>query len=381
MPGERIKYLLEAYFQGTASDQEVNELMQLIDQDGNDESVNQMLDSLWNNFAPGGQVWPDAKKSELFANIKARTALQQPPIVRRLRTWHWVAAAAVAGIIATIVFYPRPNKISAPSIMAAAQHTDISPGKDRAILTLQDGTKLDLDSLQDSNATAYGFSKQHNEIVFSPADQQIAYNTLTTPKGGKYRLTLPDGSKVWINAASSIRFPTAFEGKSREVTLTGEAYFEIAPNATQAFHVKVKDMDVQVLGTHFNVMAYDDEASINTTLLEGAVKVSRGSQSHILKPGQQSVSDNQGRLSINAADIEEVMAWKNDQFIFKACDFATVMRQIARWYDVSVIYKGKVPEGKYSGIIGRNNNISQVLNILRASGVSFEISNNTIIVE
>jgi ferric-dicitrate binding protein FerR (iron transport regulator) len=186
---------------------------------------------------------------------------------------------------------------------------------------------------------------------------------------------------VWINAASSLRFPTAFQGNTREVTLTGEAYFEIAPNATQAFHVKVKDMDVQVLGTHFNVMAYDDEASINTTLLEGAVKVSRGSQSHILKPGQQSVSDNQGRLSINAADIEEVMAWKNDQFIFKACDFATVMRQIARWYDVSVIYKGKVPEGKYSGIIGRNNNISQVLNILRASGVSFEISNNTIIVE
>ncbi|MBO9732625.1 MAG: FecR domain-containing protein [Chitinophaga sp.] len=381
MPGERIKYLLEAYFQGTASDQEVNELMQLISQDGNDESMHQLLDNLWNNFVPDGQIWSDAKKSALFANITAKTASRQSPVARRLRTWHWAAAAVVAGIIATLVFYPRQNHTSTPSVVAAAQHHDISPGKDRAILTLQGGIQLDLDSLQDSNATAYGFSKQQNEIVFSPAEQQVTYNTLTTPKGGKYRLTLPDGSKVWINAASSLRFPTAFQGNTREVTLTGEAYFEIAQQATQAFHVKVKDMDVQVLGTHFNVMAYDDEATINTTLLEGAVKVSRGAQSGILKAGQHAIADKQGQLSIGTADIEEAMAWKNDLFIFKACDFATVMRQIARWYDVSVIYKGKIPEGKYAGVIGRNNNISQVLNILRASGVSFEINNNTIVVE
>jgi len=386
MPDIRLQYLLEIYFKGTASQQETMELMRILEKEEFNEDLQSLLDGMWSRFLPEEEAWTEEKKAEQFDEVLHKVALHQVP-VKRMNNWYRVAAAAVVGgIVATAAFFYTTNHatVQKPEIIVAKKVVnDIPPGKDRAILTMQDGTKVDLDSLQKNSAAAYGFQKKNgNEIAFNEASSQtITYNTLATPKGGKYKLMLPDGSMVWLNAASTLRFPTAFQGSSREVTLTGEAYFEIAENAKQPFHVKVNDMDVQVLGTHFNVMAYDDESTVNTTLLQGSVKVSQGSRSNILKPGQLSAIDKEGAMKISEADVEETMAWKNDLFVFRSYDFKKVMRQVERWYNVTVEYKSKIPEGKYSGMIGRNNNISQVLNILKASGISFKINDNTIVVE
>lgn len=386
MPDNRMQYLLEAYFKGTATAKETIELIGLLEKDNNNEDIQALLDSMWRDFSPQDQTWTKEKKNDQFGKIFQKIEHHQAP-VRRIKNWYKVAAAAVVtGIVVTAAFFYSTHRSPAslpPPIVYNNTPNDVAPGKDRAYLTLQDGTKVELDSLQNNNAVAYGFEKKNgNEIAFNEGSaQNISYNTLSTPKGGKYKLMLPDGTLVWLNAASTIYFPTAFEGNTREVSITGEAYFEIAQNAKKPFHVKVKDVDVQVLGTHFNVMAYDDEPTINTTLLEGAVKVSQGSHSNILKPGQLSAVDKDGVIKLSNADIEETMAWKNDLFVFKEYDFAKIMRQIERWYDVTVVYKNKIPGGHFSGEIGRNNNISQVFSILQASGVSFKISGNTVTIE
>jgi ferric-dicitrate binding protein FerR (iron transport regulator) len=386
MPDIRLQYLLEIYFKGTASEQETMELMRILEKEEFNEDLQSLLDSMWSRFLPEEETWTEEKKAEQFDEVLQRIKTHRAP-VKRMTTWYRVAAAAViVGIVATAAFFHTTNHatVQKTEVIAAKKIVnDVPPGKDRAILTLQNGTKVDLDSLQKSNAAMYGFQKKNdNEIAFNDGSSQtITYNTLATPKGGKYKLMLPDGSMVWLNAASTLRFPTAFQGNTREVTVTGEAYFEIAPNAKQPFHVKVNDMDVQVLGTNFNVMAYDDENTVNTTLLQGSVKVSQGNNSGLLKPGQFSAIDKEGAIKIREADVEETIAWKNDMFVFRAYDFKKVMRQLERWYNVTVVYKSKIPEGKYSGMIGRNNNISQVLNILKASGISFNINDNTIIVE
>ncbi len=201
-------------------------------------------------------------------------------------------------------------------------------------------------------------------------DQQgVVYNTLSAPTGGQFQLVLPDGSKVWLNSSSSIRFPTEFSGEERKVELTGEAYFEVAKNPTLPFRVSVSGMYVEVLGTHFNIMAYGDESSIKTTLLEGSVRVTKGSSAKVLTPGQQSKMNLKGDINVVDADLEQVIAWKNGYFQFSSDDIETIMRQVARWYDIKVVYKDKIPGGGFSGIVSRKNNISRVLKILQDGGV------------
>jgi ferric-dicitrate binding protein FerR (iron transport regulator) len=216
----------------------------------------------------------------------------------------------------------------------------------------------------------------------------LAYNTIATPRGGQYQLVLADGSKVWLNASSGLRYPTAFTGKERRVELTGEGYFEVAKNASMPFHVQVNQMDVEVLGTHFNINAYDDESAVKTTLLEGSVKVVKRETANVkenpivLQPGQQAEMKPHSPLAINhSPNIEEVMAWKNGLFQFKAAGIETVLRQAARWYDVEFVYKGNIPE-KFSGQISRSANAEQLLKILELTGkVKFEINGKTIIVK
>jgi ferric-dicitrate binding protein FerR (iron transport regulator) len=210
--------------------------------------------------------------------------------------------------------------------------------------------------------------------------KEIVYNTLSTPRGGQYQLILQDGTKVWLNSSSSIHFPTTFRGRERKVAITGEAYFEVAKNSAMPFKITVKDVEVRVLGTHFNIMAYDDENSINTTLLEGSVKISKGSSNKMLAPGEESIVNKNGDINVIVADIEEVMAWKNGWFQFNAADIQKVMRQISRWYDVEIVYEGKIPISHFSGMISRGNNISQVLAILKAGGVQLKIEGRKIIV-
>jgi transmembrane sensor len=270
--------------------------------------------------------------------------------------------------------------------------TDIQPGGNKALLTLADNTTIVLDSAANGLISTQGSMKveklQNGLLSYTINGRQVTesdeafYNTITTPRGGQYKVTLSDGTKVWLNAASSIRFPVAFTGNTRRVEVTGETYFEVAPNEKMPFVVKAPNEEIEVLGTHFNVNAYDDEPALRTTLLEGKVKISSATGStQFLSPGQQSVLNKNGKINVvDNADTEEAVAWINGRFQFKSADLRTMLRQIGRWYDVDVEYRGDV-DLHFTGQLTRNENVSRVFEKLELTGeVHFSIEGRKIIV-
>jgi transmembrane sensor len=303
--------------------------------------------------------------------------------------------AAAAFLIAALGVYFYMNRHQKPNVAnttipaSTIGKTDLPPGGNRATLTLANGQTIILDSAAKGNLATEGKTN-----IVKTADGQLAYdskdavtdvyyNTVSTPKGGQYQLTLSDGSKIWMNAASALRFPTAFTRKERLVELDGEAYFEVAKDAQMPFIVKLKNgATVQVLGTHFNVMAYGEEQDIKTTLIEGSVKVLSGSSAAMLKPGQQALSptsNDDSPLRINKdANIEETIAWKNGIFQFNNADLKTVMRQIARWYDVEISYEGELPEKRFTGRMPRLLKASELLSGIEYVGVHFKIEGKKI---
>jgi ferric-dicitrate binding protein FerR (iron transport regulator) len=306
------------------------------------------------------------------------------------RRWIRYAAAAVLILaVASLAWLYKP--VPGPQKIAKVNN-EIMPGGNKAVLTLADGSSITLDSAGTGNLARQGNTKilkpDSGRLVYevSGAAGAVAYNTLSTPKGGQFMVTLPDGSRVWLNAVSTLTYPTAFSGRERNVDLTGEAYFEIAENAAQPFHVHVKvpgsgnTMEVQVLGTHFNIMAYSDEKKINATLMEGAVKIIHGNSKNLLKPGEQAVVNPAGPVEIRKnVDTEEVIAWKNGQFMFKSIALTDIMRQVARWYDVEVVYE-RHPDIRLSGIVNRNIPISEILKLFESNGANFKIEGKRIIV-
>jgi ferric-dicitrate binding protein FerR (iron transport regulator) len=207
---------------------------------------------------------------------------------------------------------------------------------------------------------------------------------MSTPVGRQYELMLADGSRVWLNAASSITFPTSFSTSERRVQITGEAYFEVAHDKSRPFHVSVNGLDVQVLGTHFNINSYDNEPAIKTTLLEGEVKVTKGNSSILIAPGEQAVAMNTSNsLSIkNGVDLDKVMAWKNGKFVFQDANIKEIMRQLERWYGITVSYSENATDEEFVGVISRNVNLSQILEMLKKTGrVSFDIQDKNVIVK
>jgi ferric-dicitrate binding protein FerR (iron transport regulator) len=249
---------------------------------------------------------------------------------------------------------------------------------DTGMLAQQGGTKvLKLTNGQLTYKTAASYKLQ--------ATSRPVYNIISTPRGGQYRVILPDGSKVWLNAASSLRFPTAFAGTARIVTLTGEAYFDIAPDRNMPFKVQTGDRQVEVLGTQFNIMAYSNEDMINTTLVDGAVRVSaitgQPGEGLRLKPGQQATSHlGSAAITAHEVDTETVVAWKNGSFQFDSNDIQTVMRQIERWYDVDVHYAGKAPAGHFSGTVGRDQSLMKVLRLFEEFDLKFKIEGKNLTV-
>ena len=303
------------------------------------------------------------------------------------------AALLILGAGGYFFFFNRSSKeiISAGKI--EKQKNDLPPGTDKALLTIANGSTIALDNSRTgiivnqggTTVTNQGAQLEYNATGAKPVDEVVSYHTLSTPRGGQYQLLLPDGSKVFLNAASSIRFPTSFAGKERIVEITGEAYFEVKHNASMPFKVKInagEGGDVEVLGTNFNVNAYADEAIINTTLIEGSVKFSKNSAVVVLKPGEQVQLINRGQLKlIEHADVDAVMAWKNGMFSFHASNIKTVMQQITRWYDVEVEYAGEVKETFFVKM-SRNTNVSNVFKILETTGgVHFDINGRKIIVK
>jgi transmembrane sensor len=328
------------------------------------------------------------------------------PLWRQPRVW-WVAAGTIL-IMATAGYFAMNNKPvatkTAETTKPVVQPMVVVPGGNKAVLTLADGSTIVLDSAANGALTQQGaatiMKKQDGELVYKAEgktnDNGIVWNTIGTPRGGQYQVVLPDGTKVWLNAVTALRFPTTFTGNERVVELTGEAYFEVSPLLASPkgggkkipFIVNVQPSfggagggQVEVLGTHFNVKAYSDETSIKTTLLEGAVKMSSAKGEYLMKPGQQASINKDGKMSLDEnADVDEAVAWKNGRFQFNEADVETVMRDIARWYDVTIEYAGKVPTEKFEGEIPRNSSITEVFKILELSNVHCKIEGKKITV-
>jgi hypothetical protein len=305
-----------------------------------------------------------------------------------------LAAASLTGLlIIGSLFWNSRKSGRTPTVTFSQKNgapgKEIPPGGNKAILTLANGSSIVLGDVKNGALAQQGNTtivKADGKLSYETAQKQngsMLFNTIVTPRGGQYQVVLPDGSEVWLNAASSLRFPTAFTGKDRRVEITGEAYFEIAKDAARPFFVKVGNSEVQVLGTHFDIMAYAEESTLKTTLIEGSVRFVNGRNTSILTPGQQSRLDKDGGISIAGnIDAGEVLAWKNGLFHFENAGIEDVMRQLSRWYDVDVSYSN-IKEGNYFyADIPRTTNLSDALKALSLTGkVHFEIQGKKIIVE
>jgi ferric-dicitrate binding protein FerR (iron transport regulator) len=297
-------------------------------------------------------------------------------------------AAIILLFISTGLYFYSNRVISEPEQFAEIDvRNDILPGYNKAILTLADGSKISLDDAANGLLASQGniaITKTDNgQIVYEKNNvdkskfmsNRSAINTIQTPKGGKYQIRLPDGSKVWLNSASTLSYPTTFAGNERKVQLKGEAYFEISPNKNVPFRVESENQIVEVLGTHFNINSYDDEDYVKTTLLEGSVKVilssnpNEVSKTRLLKPGEQSLTkSSQSGIRIENVDTEKAVAWKNGYFKFRNTPIKEIMREIERWYDVELVYEGKIPSDEFTGFISNDVKISAVLKIMEESG-------------
>lgn len=300
----------------------------------------------------------------------------------------WMAAASLLLILAVGFLWKSPiwRKGGMADLIQGEARLGyaIQPGGDLATLTLADGSVITLDSNANGDLGLEGKARVLNfngalSYLSSADGDRIVFNTLNTPKGGQYRLVLSEGTKVWLNSASSLRYPATFSGDEREVELAGEAYFEVASMADKPFRVKVSEKGyVKVTGTSFNVNAYTDERNVNTTLLKGAVDVYLvGGPSVSLKPGQQALMGDRIRV-FEDVNVEEAVGWKEGWFHFNRADIGTIMRQVSRWYDVEVVFEGTPSEKTFSGVVSRENDISQVLLIMERSGVRFRIEGRRI---
>jgi len=384
--------LLDRYLSGACSPEEQKQVEQWLDRQETGDNAWAQMD------ASAKAAW----MASLYRDIRHTVAagdepniIQAPVIPFYRRTLFRVSAAAmVLLLLGSGMYYWLGRQKPATTVAVRQPARDVAPGGNKAVLTLAGGEQIVLDSAANGLLTQQGgtgIHKQDGQIVYDrpraadPGYQALVYNTMTTPRGGQYQLTLPDGTKVWLNAASSIHYPTAFAGKERRVSVTGEVYFEVA-HTGNPFIVEInaasgKQAEVEVLGTHFNINAYDDEPAIHTTLLEGKVRISAGGT--ILLPGQQaqlSVAGGSPQV-VSRVDTEQVMAWKNHLFKFDSVDLKKVMRQLARWYNIDVSYEGNAPVSEmFFGEMQRSLNLSQVLKGLGGMGVHFRIEGRRLIV-
>ncbi|SFE34198.1 FecR family protein [Chitinophaga sp. CF118] len=387
MSDQLLEDLMRRYFNGTVTPQEEEELMQLLADSKNEDALKAVMDDVWQETRNIPPVYTEEQSQKLLHEIISVKHISG----RNRKIWWGSAAAAVLLLIlAGGRWLIHPDNKQQLLGQKSGNVSDIAPGGNKATLTLANGNVIVLEDAQNG-----ALSKQGTVTVIKLKSGQLAYNnghesasgepaamnTLSTPRGGQYQVTLPDGTIVWLNSASSITFPTAFTGKTRQVQLKGEAYFEVATNAQQPFMVKVNKMEVQVLGTSFNLMAYADEQAIKTTLVDGAVKVKQENKDVVLKPGQQAQLDDNGDMKVVKADLDATIAWKNGLFTFNDATIEDVMRQLGRWYDMEIVYPEGIPQDHFRGEMFRNENMSSVLKILEASGVNLNVQGRKIIVK
>ena len=406
MQPKRIKELLQLYKEASITEAELKELEAIISGDNSGSLTVPALKELMEEDKEGISYDPE-RFDPLFEQVlkvdrltgdapeKPVVSLSRKSSVPARRTWIRYAAAVVllAGT-GSYLFFSKMGRQTADTenenqAVRLEQAPAIAPGDNRAVLVLANGQTILLDSAANGS-----LAQQGNVSVQKLEDGQLAYlgtgaptgpvgfNSIVTPRGGQYSIMLPDGTKVWLNSASSLRYPVAFTGKTREVELSGEGYFEVAANKKMPFRVKTSGITVNVLGTSFNIMAYSNEESVNTTLVEGAVKVSGAGSDVLLQPGEQAKAPNsEGKIKVVQADLKETLAWKEGEFRFKRSPIEYIMRQIERWYDVEVVYEQHLPNAQLSGTVARKENAMEILKLLEATKtVQFRVEDKTIMV-
>ncbi|WP_341841481.1 FecR family protein [Chitinophaga caseinilytica] len=385
MSNARIQYLVNRFFEGASSEDERQELADWVNRSASDAALQSVLEEAWRNYEPSAA---DRQRGEA-AMERVYTRISEETDRTRMRIAWWKPAAAAAVLfLAGLGIWKGTRSAQEPLANVQEEVTnDVMPGGEKAVLTLSNGRQIVLDSAADGLLAQQGGTSvnklSNGQLVYDGEDNregEIVYNTMTTPRGGQYRLTLPDGTKAWLNSASSITFPTAFAGASRSVTITGEVYLEVAKDEKMPFTVKANGVDIAVLGTHFNVSAYPEDGAVRTTLLEGKVKVSTAAGSRTIAPGEQAQAGN-GRLDVHQhVNLDQVMGWKNGRFVFEGEPIARVMNQLSRWYDVEVGDIEQVDDRFYLDL-PRSKKLSDVLKALELTGkVKFKIEGKKIVV-
>lgn len=355
----------------------------------------QLLQEYYERLRAGGEqtmsaTEEEALRQQLWQKIQAGSSRKPATVVPMpAANWRRYAAAAVVMLAVGLGGYFALNKTDQPiaATNGARPVTEPAPGGNNAVLTLADGSVIVLNEAVNGDLAQQGGTKiikLDGKLQYTTAgiaNGEALYNTLSTPRGGQYQVTLPDGSRVWLNAESSLRFPAQFDGTERRVTVTGEAFFDVTKNKAQPFVVTTGTTTVKVLGTAFNVNAYTDEAGIKTTLLEGAVEVGSGSSTAQLRPGQQARVEAGEKIAVTAnVDVENVVAWKEGKFLFENADIETVSRQLSRWYDVEVAYSRKITQRFYLEM-PRSSSLSDVLKVLELAGnIRFRVEGKKVVV-
>ena len=394
---EEITELFHRYLDNSCTTAEVKKLLTYFEVKDNESLLKPLITAALENSHQESNDALQPVLNKAFQAIQEQIAPRKAGAFIRLfstgsRRLRYAAVAALLigiGISGWLLY--KYNRGGALPAFVAEKAASPEPGGNKALLKLADGRVIVLDSMADGSLGVSGTAqiiKKEGQIVFSagaePANILLAatqINTVSTPRGGQYQVILPDGSKVWLNAATSLEFPTDFAGDERTVKVDGEAYFEIAGDASRPFYVTTRNMQVLVLGTHFNVNAYGNEPGTKTTLVEGRVKIISEAHSRLLQPGQQSVilnSEPGAAIVVQRVNTDEVIAWKNGLFVFNNADIMTIMRQVARWYDVTIKWEGAPPSDVFTGEVSRNSKITEVLKILELNNIHTKIEGKTI---
>lgn len=380
----KLDILIERFHNKTISGEEHAELLDLLAQKEHAHLAVEFFKEVMDRQAEDEEFFSPDKSKELLAavqaTIRSTRGVRYLPIVK----WATVAAAACLCIMFGYRVFQPVHKEAKSFAQKEIMPPDLPPGnKNKAVLILADNSRIELDSAASGVLGVQGNARirkndsgqviyEDSEGAQKPAEQ--IYNILEIPNGGEYHLVLSDGSGVWLNSGSRLKFPVRFSGHSREVELSGEGYFEIAKNQEQPFRVHFNSSVVEVLGTHFNVNAYNNEATQAVTLLEGLVKVSRASSEVLIKPGQQAVLGQTNRIDVRSVASEDAIAWKNGYFMFVDEDIKSIMRKLSRWYDFTVEYQGNVENERFAAMISRTKNISEVLQMFESTGsIQFKI--------
>jgi hypothetical protein len=384
MPKERIAFLLKKKLDKTANDSEIAELSQLFLHVDAAE-LNAVLKPIWEEYQ-ASHLMPKDQSDELLAKI-LQTQKETPKLLPFTKQRIWIRYAAAAVILFALfgsayLFYFKKDQSKSSIVKYKG---DVAPGFEGARLKLSDGRSIMIDSIKDGLVAVDGsvkIFKEQGRLLYKGASEGIIYNEITTELGRQWSAVLPDGTIVWLNASSSLRYPLKFANNERLVEMQGEAAFKVVHNAAQPFRVKVGKQIIEDIGTEFNVKAYSDDAEIKTTLIEGSASITTSHSKTVIKAGElSSVDVLTQKNTMSKADLDIASAWRNGLFSFKDADIKTVMKDIARWYSVEVKYEGKVSElPDFTGKMGRNLSLKQVMKVLSIMGVQFRLEEDKRIV-